>query len=55
MINRELEYQPKGGMCANCAKINQNCSSYDFSSMPRISKGDRDGIVIVRCVEFQEQ
>ena len=54
MTNRKLEYIPKGGMCATCISKEYDCSTLDFSAMPRISKGDRDGIVIVRCTAYEK-
>lgn len=54
MINKELEYQPKGSMCGTCLNSLNDCSKYDFSKMIKISKGDRDGVVIVRCSYYEE-
>lgn len=53
MIKREIEYVPKGGMCRGCKDKNKDCSAYDFSSMRKISKGDVDGVVIVKCEEYK--
>ena len=53
MIKKELEYQPKGEMCMSCVSSVKNCSNYDFASMPRISKGDADGMVVVRCAHYK--
>ena len=52
MITPELEYQPKGGMCGICVNRDDDCSHLPFKDMTPISKGDRDGVVIVRCNEF---
>ena len=54
MISRKLEYIPKGGMCATCKDTDKDCSHYDFSKMPPISKGDADGWVIVKCKHFKK-
>ncbi len=53
MISKNLEYHPKDGMCGTCQYNWKNCSDLDFASMTPISKGDRDGVVIVRCIEFK--
>lgn len=53
MIKPEIEFQPKGGMCRNCIYAIADCSKLDFKSMPRICKGDDDGVVIVRCAEYK--
>lgn len=53
MIHRKLQYHPKGGMCANCVNKYSDCSDLDFSSMPRICKGNIDGFVVVNCVQFK--
>lgn len=57
----ELTYQPKGSMCINCKKQNENCSRLDFSSMPRIEsfevkQGDTlHKAIVVKCVEFESK
>ena len=53
MINRELHYQPKGSMCAVCRNASSDCSKLVFSDMPKISKGDVDGTVLVKCTQFK--
>ena len=53
MIKPELEYQPKGGMCGICVDREADCSHLPFKDMPKISKGDSDGVVIVRCDHFK--
>ena len=53
MIAEKLAYQPKGGMCKNCLYKAANCSHFDFSKMVKISKGDSDGVVIVRCSNYK--
>ncbi len=46
-----MNYQPKGGMCANCANALKKCSQLPFYSMPPIKKeGD---LIIVRCTEYK--
>jgi hypothetical protein len=35
-----------------CDHSRRDCSHLDFRSMPKISKGDRDGLVLVRCNEY---
>ncbi len=55
MITPELEYIPKGGMCGTCQKQTANCSQLDFASMPKIGKGHQDGLVVVRCIEFERR
>lgn len=55
MINKELQFIPKGGMCRACKLSDNDCSDMQFKEMPRISKGDRDGFVIVKCVNFKRK
>lgn len=50
-----MTYIPKGGMCAVCANKKQNCSALDFSKMKKISKPDKNGIVIVKCDSFNRR
>lgn len=54
MIAEKLTYIPKGGMCATCKNKDniEFCKSLNFESMPKICKGDSDGFVIVKCIEF---
>ena len=52
---RQIIKHPKGGMCANCEKIGQDCGSLDFESMQVISKAYVHGekwFQVVRCCEF---
>ncbi len=53
MINKKLTYQLKGGMCRVCLFSNEDCSKMKFHEMQPISKGDSDGVVIVRCDGFK--
>ena len=46
-----MTHQPKGGMCAVCAKRFDNCSSLDFKSM-RVIAHDND-TKIVACTKFK--
>jgi len=46
-------YQPKGSMCMQCSKLDQDCSGYDFSKMPRIEECE-DGTVKVRCLHYEK-
>ena len=55
MINPEINYVPKGEMCRVCVKFSADCSHLPFKEMPPISKGDSDGVVIVRCNEFNRE
>jgi len=52
MINKELEYIPKGGMCKVCLFSKNDCSDLDFKSMQRLAKGDSNGLVVVKCTSF---
>ena len=51
------KYQPKGGMCAVCAKVLKNCSELKFDEMPIIGINaiGSDPILIVRCTEFKRK
>ncbi len=51
MNKKETIYQPKGGMCYACKKVNEDCSGLDFSSMP-VHQKMSDGRVIVICKEM---
>lgn len=44
-------------MCISCAHKNDTkfCKALNFESMPKISKGDADGYVLVKCVEFERE
>jgi len=51
----ELGYQPKGGMCATCSKIKNDCSELPFETYPKIGRY-KDGlfeIVLVKCLEHK--
>jgi hypothetical protein len=48
-----VKYQPKGGMCSNCKKANDDCSFLDFSAMKVIDTFYEFGKVkIVICSQF---
>lgn len=44
-------YQPKGSMCAACAKKKSDCSKLPFNKMPVIER--YHGGIVVRCLEFK--
>ena len=45
------KHHPKGGMCAACQSIKNDCSNLDFKMMPVIKV---DGShVVVKCTEFK--
>lgn len=50
-------YQPKGGMCANCKKRDDNCSGLRFQGMPVIERLTQFGneVAIVKCTEFSRE
>ena len=52
--NRDKElittHQPKGSMCMSCKKLDQDCSTLNFSAMPVMEK-NRDCLV-VKCSGF---
>jgi len=52
-----IEYRPKGGMCANCTKIKNDCSDLDFAKMDVIAEEHyfRRVVNIVRCCEFERK
>jgi len=52
MITKKLIYIPKGSMCKSCKHVYRDCSYLKFDEMLRISKGDSDDVVIVRCNDF---
>lgn len=55
MIEQKLNYHPKGGMCAVCFRLHMDCSHLPFEEMPKISKGDKDGTVIVKCTLYMNR
>lgn len=57
MIAEKLTFIPKGGMCISCTHKDdlKFCKALNFESMPKISKGDIDGYVLVKCVEFERE
>lgn len=57
VIAEKLTFIPKGGMCISCAHKNdiKFCKALNFEAMPKISKGDIDGYVLVKCVEFERE
>jgi hypothetical protein len=52
MMDKELEYIPKGGMCKVCLFSNEDCSKMPFKDMQKLTKPDKDGLVIVKCSAF---
>lgn len=57
VIAEKLTFIPKGGMCIACTHKNdiKFCKALNFEDMPKISKGDVDGYVLVKCVEFERE
>lgn len=55
MIIEHLHYQPKGGMCATCVHKLEDCTHLHFEAMQKIGKGDADGTVIVKCMQFKNE
>ena len=51
----EIKYIPKGGMCAVCSKNKNDCSKLDFSAMKKIGKKDKNGLIVVRCINFNKK
>ena len=46
-------HRPSGSMCKVCINaLVRNCSHLDFKVMPEM-KRDKDGVIVVRCVDFQ--
>ena len=51
-----IKHQPKGGMCAVCIHMKEDCSHLPFKTMPSISrKPSEDGIIIVKCTSFERK
>jgi len=47
-----MNHRPSGSMCAACKHLDvRDCSSLPFKGMP-VMKTDKDGTVVVKCVEF---
>jgi hypothetical protein len=57
VIAEKLTFIPKGGMCISCSHKNdiKFCKALNFEAMPKISKGDIDGYVLVKRVEFERE
>lgn len=51
MMN-DLHHRPSGMMCAGCERRNIDCSHLNFKEMRKIRE-DKDGTVVVRCVEYR--
>ncbi len=52
MSDKELKYQPKGGMCFGCVNKRNDCSVLAFDRMPLLQTLE-DGTHIVRCTNYQ--
>lgn len=48
-----MNYQPKGSMCATCADSQEDCSNLDFSKMTVHSSGG--GAAIVICTAYENK
>lgn len=48
----ELTHRPKGRMCQQCKKANDNCSELDFKAMRKIGV-DKDGVIVVACNKYR--
>ena len=55
MIHKELIYTPNLRRCESCFFAREYCGGLVFKEMPRISKGEQDGIVIVKCTHYINQ
>ncbi|SNS16924.1 hypothetical protein [Pseudomonas segetis] len=44
--------QPKGSMCASCARKHKDCSALPFDKM-KVIKVYGDGVKAVRCTEYR--
>ena len=53
MRSEGVQYQPKGSMCAACAKKLDDCSKLNFPLMREHSKTEQ--AVIVICSEFEKE
>ena len=49
-------YFPKGGMCASCSKVTNDCSHLEFDIMRVIEKVELESCKykIVRCTEYKK-
>lgn len=52
-----MNYQPKGGMCANCTRATEDCSGLPFHKMPAIihTHDIQGDTTIVRCTWHERQ
>ncbi len=55
IMAEKFTFIPKGGMCISCKHKNdlQFCKDLNFEAMPKMSKSDTEGYVLVKCVEFE--
>ena len=51
----DIVYIPKGGMCATCCHIHDDCSQLEFIKMRKLTKPDENNTVIVRCRIYLKQ
>ena len=55
MNNPEVRsHQPKGGMCAGCVKLHDDCSKLPFEEM-KVIETLKNGVKIVRCSEYENR
>jgi hypothetical protein len=47
VISDKATYQPKGSMCASCAKALENCSGLQFDKMQVMQRVN--SVIIVKC------
>lgn len=51
LIERDMQYIPKGSMCRTCTHRDRDCSHLPFKDM-RVMSMHRE-VSIVRCTEYQ--
>jgi hypothetical protein len=60
-IKTQVKYQPKGAVCITCTNSKQDCSLYDFQSMPKIESfevKEQDAlykVFVVKCIHFERK
>ncbi len=50
-----VQYVPKGGMCANCAKVLDDCRTLPFYKMAVLEKSKTNKTIIVKCYAFERK
>lgn len=42
-------------MCARCVHAERDCSHLEFERMTPIQKPTEDGVIVVKCIDYQNE